>query len=404
MLFLLLIGHLYSAPLNYEALPQMLEHNGEWKKGVELLNAAEARRGLLKRSFLPTLSARAGRESFTLGPGAARTQNYGTLEANINVYNGGRDRFMDKAREAHWLSMKAASDDTKRDVLQRSRQLWMAWRHHHEASVILKSTLERNAEHLKAAQRRVNAGLSTAADVLDFQQYSLELEQQLAREEEEVHDHGRTLMALLNLSELPSLAPLNEHAHDDALLEQTFSPESHPRARSIVAESEALKSASERGRRWWTPRVDVYGALSHYSDRQQFFDTRAQRDDLAVGAMITVPLFDGGEARREAQGLAAQVRGEEAFARQVQRELEAEYEKAQVHVRLMHKLLHQAQESIKVAKRYQEMTLDEYRRGVKMSPDLREASLRLGQAQLLEAQTRWDYESARADLMALLGK
>lgn len=404
MLLLLILGSLHAAPLSYQQLPELLASNGEWKKSQALIEAADARRGALKRSFLPTLMARAGRESFTLGPGAARTQNYATLEANINVYNGGRDQFSEKAREASYAAGLADSDEIRRHVLSRTRDLWNAWRHHHEAVTILRDAIKLNQEHLKAANKRVRAGLTTEADTLDFKQYALELEQELAREEEEVDDHGNLIAAILGLSERPTLPVAFAHVHDDKLLTEPFSPESHPKTRAVLADAETLKANSIRSKRWWAPRVDVYGALTHYSDRQQFFDTAAQREDMAVGAMITVPLFDGGEARRETQALEHTRRGEELYAAQLKRELLAEHDKALVHVKLTHNLLHKAGESKKLAERYMALTLSEYQRGVKNSPDVREANERLANARLNEAQTSWDHATARANLMGLLGK
>jgi outer membrane protein TolC len=404
MWILILIGSLQAAPLPYQQLPDLLTTNGEWRKSQSLIEAADARRGTLKRSFLPTLMARAGRESFTLGPGSARTQNYATLEASVNVYNGGRDKFQDRAREASYAAGMADSDDVRRHVLSRTRDLWNAWRHHHEAVKILTETLKQNEVHLKAAEKRVRAGLTTEADTLDFRQYALELEQELAREEEEVDDHGKLLAAVLGLAELPSLPVSPNHAHDDTLLNEPFSADAHPKTRAVLADAETLKANSTRSNRWWTPRVDVYGALTHYSDRQQFFANNSQREDMAVGAMVTVPLFDGGEARRETRALEHTRRGEELYAVQLKRELAAEHEKALVHVKLTHNLLHKAAESKKLAERYMTVTLSEYQRGVKTSPDVREANERLANTRLSEAQTQWDHETARANLMGLLGK
>jgi outer membrane protein TolC len=404
MWILFLAGVLHAAPLPYQQLPDLLTTNGEWRKSQSLIEAADARRGALKRSFLPTLMARAGRESFTLGPGNARTQNYATLEASVNVYNGGRDKFLDKAREASYAAGMADSDDVRRHVLSRTRDLWNAWRHHHEAVKILTDTLKVNEGHLRAAEKRVRAGLTTEADTLDFRQYALELEQELAREEEEVDDHAKLLAAVLGLSERPSLPESATHVHDDGLLTVSFQPENHPKTRAVLADAETLKANSLRSNRWWTPRVDVYGALTHYTDRQQFFANDSQREDMAVGAMVTVPLFDGGEARRETRALEHTRRGEELYAAQLKRELAAEHEKAIVHVKLTHNLLHKAAESKKLAERYMTVTLAEYQRGVKNSPDVREANERLANARLGEAQTQWDHETARANLMGLLGK
>ena len=403
MLFLFMAAAL-AAPLDYNSLAARLQNNGEWKKSHLLLEAAEQRRGALKRSFLPTVVARAGREQFTLGPGPRRTQSYATLEANINVYNGGRDSLSDDVRVSASQQKGAEGEGLRRSVLTRTRELWNAWQHHQAAVDAIKTSLAENERHWKEAKKRVRAGLATEADTLDFEQFGLELKQSLAREEEEVHDHGRLLQAVLQLPEPPALPTASTHEHADELLDTPFDPSAHPAARAQNAEALGLKAQAAKAERWWRPRVDVYGAVTRYSDRQQFFEHERDREDIAVGAMLSVPLFDGGEARRESRSWALAQAAEEAHAAQTQQELRASHEKALVHVRLTHDLLHQAQESLRLAERYMQVTLAEYQRGVKLSPDVREANARVNQAQLNLAQTRWDHETARVHLMELLGQ
>ena len=403
MWFILFCTQVWAAPLSHEALPKLLENNGQYQEQTLLLDAIETKKGVLRRSFIPRLEGRIGRERFTLGPGATREHSYATLEARLNLFNGGKDQLTHKQQALATLSQTQEKETTQRRILTRVRSLWNAWVHHNSAVTIIQAALVQNAKHLSAAQKRQRAGLATIADELIFQQYALELEQELAREEEEVDDHAKILQAVLNLSEIPTLPSVPKMTHLDELIERPFKTDSHPETQQLSLKAQGLALERMKQSRWWTPRLDVYGAITQYSDRQQFFDRSQDRDDVAIGAMITFDFYDGGTALAERRAKTFETRAQELLTEQRSRELLAEHEKSVVHVRLTHKLLDKAQASLKLAEKYLQVTLSEFQRGVKNSPDVREANHLVLTSQLNVAQTRWDHDEAQTHLMEYLG-
>lgn len=403
MWFVLFCSQVLAAPLPSEALPRLLEKNGQFQEQQLLLDAIESKKGVLRRSFIPRLEGRVGRERFTLGPGATLEQSYATLEARLNLFNGGKDRLAGQQQALAVLSQTHEKETGQRRILTRVRSLWNAWVHHNSAVTIIKAALEQNSKHLTAAQKRQRAGLATIADELIFQQYALELEQELAREEEEVDDHAKMLQAVLNLSELPTLPGEAKMVHLDELIERTFVADDHPESQKHAIKSQGLALERMKQARWWTPRLDIYGAITQYSDRQQFFERSQDRDDVAIGAMITIDLYDGGSSLAERRAKVFETRAQELLKEQRSRELTAEHEKSVVHVRLTHKLLEKAQASLKLAEKYRQVTVSEFQRGVKNSPDVREANHLVLTSQLNVAQTRWDHDEAQTHLMEFLG-
>jgi outer membrane protein TolC len=403
MWFVLFCTQVWAAPLSHEALPKLLEKNGQYQEQVLLLDAIEAKKGVLRRSFIPRLEGRVGRERFTLGPGPTREQSYASLEARLNLFNGGKDHLANKQQGLATLSQTHEKETTQRQILTRVRSLWNAWVHHNSAVTIIQAALVQNAKHLSAAQKRQRAGLATIADELIFQQYALELEQELAREEEEVDDHAKMLQAVLNLNEIPTLPSTPKMIHLDELIERPFVADKHPETQQHSIKAQELALERMKQSRWWAPRLDVYGALTQYTDRQQFFERSQDRDDVAIGAMITIDLYDGGTALAERRAKVFETRAQGLLQEQRSRELVAEHEKSVVHVRLTHKLLEKAEASLKLAEKYLQVTLSEFQRGVKNSPDVREANHLVLTSQLNVAQTRWDHDEAQTHLMEFLG-
>jgi len=187
------------------------------------------------------------------------------------------------------------------------------------------------------------------------------------------------------------------------LIERPFVADKHPETQQHSIKAQELALERMKQSRWWAPRLDVYGALTQYTDRQQFFERSQDRDDVAIGAMITIDLYDGGTALAERRAKVFETRAQGLLQEQRSRELVAEHEKSVVHVRLTHKLLEKAEASLKLAEKYLQVTLSEFQRGVKNSPDVREANHLVLTSQLNVAQTRWDHDEAQTHLMEYLG-
>jgi outer membrane protein len=123
-----------------------------------------------------------------------------------------------------------------------------------------------------------------------------------------------------------------------------------------------------------------------------------------MGARLVLPIFDGLEGLAEARSAAKQAHAYEVRAAQTSRELLARFESSRQELKLAHDLVHGAERNVEQARQYLAATLSEYARGLKNSPDVLGASQRYVDSRRRLADLRRDYQLARADLLAMLGR
>lgn len=393
--------------LRFEDIPRLVAAKNRAVSGAErLTDAARARTGYLGRSYLPTLGLQAGGERFETLRFEPKTQPYGHLEARINLYRGGRDRLGGRSVEPQ---VDAASAEARRVMaaeLGSARKTYWRLVSDRETAKVVEGAITQNAKLLEMANRRINRGLATETDRLEF-----EIQRSQLHEELEGLNHAAILLEIRLAAALglPHGAKLRtpesiEHAHDEALLAAPFEAASHPDARSLDARRRSLELERMKAGRWWAPSLDVYGGYYLYTLRERDSSSQRERGDKAVGARLAVPLFDGLRSRTDERSLRLQAEGVARQRSQRELALDAEVRVAKEDLKHDHELIHYAEERIEQGRKYLARTLDEYERGVKNSLDALGAAQRYLGYSRLYAERRRDYQITKADLLALLGE
>lgn len=86
------------------------ERNENVQAAASTLKAQTERTGSLTRSFLPRLSADVGGEQFKAGSAAMESQSYWKIEAQMNLYRGGRDGIEETIRDSNVKIAKTQLD------------------------------------------------------------------------------------------------------------------------------------------------------------------------------------------------------------------------------------------------------------------------------------------------------
>jgi outer membrane protein len=407
LLLLAVAGRAQVVELSFDDLPRLVAERNENASGAEsLADSARARTGHLGRSFLPAVDAVGGAERFQTGRYPYRGEPYGALEARLNVFRGGRDLFEDRLREAQRLGAEAGARKARETELTQARKAYWELVSLKELAALLKDGVADNEKHVQMAARRIARGLAAETDRLEFQIYASQLQEEIESAEHEVLLVQMRLAALLGAApgtryQTPETVP---HDHDDATLAATLDPAVHPDVAS--AKAGAAAAAAQRGEaiRWWTPSLDVYGGYYLYTLRDRDYLDRGARDDRAVGARLSLPLFDGLRSKRDADAFAKQARGYEQQASQRARAVAAQVEVTKEDLKHEHELVHRSEERIAQGKKYLALTLDEYGRGVKNSLDVLGAAQRYTAFARQYAERRREYQAVRCDLLALLGR
>lgn len=393
--------------LKFEDLPRLVAGKNQAVSGADrLVEAARARTGHLGRSYLPSLGVEAGGERFQTLHYGWDTQPYGHAEARLNLYRGGRDRLSGLAFERQ---ADLASADARKALaaeLAAARSTYWELVSGRETAKLVEGALDENEKLLAVANRRINRGLATETDRLEF-----EISRSLLREELESLLHA-SLLLQIRLSAALGLPPESrfttpvaiEHDHDESLLAEAFDAASHPDARALEARGRGLALARERTGLWWTPSLDVYGGYYLYTFRERDSTSQRERDDKAIGVQLSLPLFDGLRSRTEAKALRLEAEGVERQKAQRTLAVDAEVRVAKEDLRHDHELIHYAEKRIQQGTKYLALTLDEYERGVKNSLDALGAAQRDLGYRRQYAERRRDYQLTKTGLLRLLNR
>ena len=138
---------------------------------------------------------------------------------------------------------------------------------------------------------------------------------------------------------------------------------------SLVQAEENEMAAKIQARSWW-PRVDAYLAQNQYNVRTgNVFDRQEGRETVG-GIRLTMNLFDFTSGNREAKALQAEASGAKSEALYLEKQIENEAHTEIAQIEFLHQQIHDAEENIKRAEKYYQITMSEYSRGVKNSPDV----------------------------------
>lgn len=391
--------------INEQSLESVYTDNPDFRSVRSRMEAAEALKGSLTRSFLPKVLLSYGRERYTTGPYYWVNQPYGGIEAKLNVYNSGKDKLENEARDKEAAIASIDASISRSLIISELRKALAHFAYLSEVKSILTDALNINDTNLKNAEKRINAGLTTNTDRLDFKQQKIQFSQELENLNFEQGQVLRLIATLLGKDpgesiqiDFSNIHP--EHHHEDKV---TTSAKTSLFVKKAVLASEVAKIDHEKAKRWWTPSFDVYSYALRMTQKEREYPRPGQRNDVSVGFRISMPIFDGGEGVREAAAQASLAKAKENEAKAQQLRIEREMQDAVKRLDLAHNLIHGAEDNAKIMSEYRKGILSEYSRGVKNSPDVLQASTRWIEAKTRFAEIKKNYQFARADALYLVG-
>ncbi len=396
-----------SVELQFDDLRSYLEtRNGEVEASRLSVQAAENRQGYLRRKFTPTLNLEGGVENFSTGPYNDLTQPYGAAVVNMNLFNGYKDSFNQRMIQTEMAQKKTEYDQKLMDELFKLRKLYWEYLYEKEVIEILTMASEMNQKNLGSAKVRINNGIATMTDQIEFEQNGLQVSQDLNRSKIELINREREIKAVIGLAGEEGIASSETipHEHQDNLMAEEFRVDEHRNNLWLNYERVLMDNQRKISRNWWTPSLDIYAGASHFTQKDRDYFSYSERNDLTLGVKVSMNLFDGGESYNQSKTLYLRTSAVEKEAQQVRRELGADYLNAKSLLELTHSQIHNAEDNVKKSEQYYKNTLNEYGRGIKNSPDVLQASQRLVNARLRLIELKKDYQVSRSSLLFSLGR
>lgn len=272
-LFLCLISTWSNAAidLNEAAIEKLVsERNNHVKAAMSQVDAQQILKGHLTRSFLPSINAFGGRENFKIGRSYWKSQPFVGVEAQINIFNSGKDRDLEKLRTQELEQAKLNANLGLRDELYKAKSTYWEVLYFAELEAILVDAIDKNKINLAASQKRFGAGFGSETDTVDFKITQTNLEQDLARIKQEKQKNLNLLRIYLGLnqSEEVKLEDKIPHVHEDKLLESKFKPDQNPVVLNDSIEISKNEVKAKQLSNWLSPQVDLYAGSVLETERE----------------------------------------------------------------------------------------------------------------------------------------
>ncbi len=385
-------------------LRQLLEQKNAVVAASRLeATAASQREGALSRSFMPSFALHGGRENSKLGSEKWRSYSVYGVEANFNLFNGGRDEIKNKISSLEASRKSAQVKRVAADELDKARVLYWELISLKEEATLLKTTIEVNNQNLAAAQKRVRSGVAANSDLFEFEMKAADLKRDSSKVDLILKEHTELLRLVLGFDESVTLTfpeSLNHEHDEDAGLTPSESQYDFLFKEQELLSQQFSLSANEQRRSWW-PRLDAFASISKVSANKT--EASAETNEALLGVKVTVNIPAGMESVREAQALEQEAAAAKLMAEHKRRETAIHLKAELAQVKLLHDQVHETEQNIARAERYYKITQSEYARGVKNSPDVLGASDKLFDARHSRLETIRDYQVAKSHLMSKLG-
>lgn len=380
------------------------EKNGHLKAEQMNISANESRTGHWARSFFPQISGAFGSEELKTGAQSSKGQEYWSIGASVNLFNGGRDRLEERLRS---MELEYSKGEYNLSYIFNLREAQIAFWEISASQKLIdlrQEELKKNQEYLNSAKRRVGAGLTTKADVVQFELHKSKLEQEIEQIHLRVDEAKSRLGAILSINDAHGIELNDELPRSIALEVAPMQPQDqieikqNQKAQSI----EMLRSQSEG--RWWLPQLDLYAshgipALSHEEDRALL-----NEKETLTGVRLTLDLGKGwgSQAEKKARDFKAKSLGYKVEQKML--ELRLLDQELRHDFAVSSKLFDDNEKIILKSSEFLKLTEVEYARGLRNGPDLLGAVRQYYEALEKSVGLRFSLLKTKASLQSLVSK
>lgn len=394
--------------LDFLTLPQQVEaSNLQVQSAATRVLAAQAREGYLFRNSMPQLNLTGGFERYKKGRNETDNNPYGGVEATLNLYNGGRDSLEEQRRLNQRNVAAAEAELTVRDQLLAARLAFIEADSLSQMAVLFTQEQQMQRTHRSAAQKRIQAGLSTTADRLDFDLRLKELDRAATSNHHEILHARQTLSLLVGQSKatsltLAALPPLSSLSPERVLTSNASDGLAHPTVSKLIAEAQDLALTASQEGRALRPKVEAYAGYAAVSGLEET-GSLSDRREGNVGLRVRVPLFDGGNAKSEALALQRQHQATQLAAQAAANQVVADAMMLRKHWDNLAAQAKDNEEALLLATQLHTQVLKEYRVGNKSSRDVLDATQRLFEARREKIMNQHDQYATLARLEHVQG-
>ncbi len=385
-------------------LDEGLKNSFVLKESEQQLKEAQARLRSARSVYFPQLSIDGGVQSNRFDD----TESEGGFvhgTAHLNLYRGGRDEAQAKIQLEESRLALISHQKLQEDIERKISKLYYELLYLAESLHLKEQAIQINKNQMEMARKRKAAGLTSDLDVIEFEFRAATLASDLNLLGFDEDAKERELRQILGREAGPKikvnghlLRPKIPPSSVESLLKSAL--ESNPDL--IQKESSAKISRLEKRSRLgqFLPQIDFEGRYGKLADDDEIYE---RNNNHVLMLKASIPIFTGlknsSDLRESSEKL---VRNEIAVAGQ-KNQLKLLIEQNLARSQSIQKRLDLEENNIQRAEKFYQMTIAEYRRGVRSSQDMAGAADRLFQAKQRNLEYRKEAYLSGLELSELLG-
>jgi outer membrane protein len=347
-----------------------LQENVEIRAYDSQIENLKQEKSINRSLFLPELALKIG-----VGSEKLKDFNYESdtgpftfLEGKLNLYRGGKDSITTQRTNVQITSAQLEKEIKLRELrIELSKKQNAIFLLDKKNALIERELKESNGQS-GMARKKVNAGLTTSVDLLDF-----ELKNKLLANEIEKNNIEKEQI----LSEIGILKGKKLFASEmtgelnDKLQLTLLNIETSPKFELAKRRLEISKMDQQNAKGDYLPSVDLEARWGQITPQKTFWKEEREHQ---VALSLTIPLFSGFSTQGKVQQTLIDVSQKERELNQAQLEQVTQLDIGKRKVELLKRNVAVLEATLAQAQRYKDFTIAEYKRGIKNSPDVISAS------------------------------
>ncbi|MBC7539332.1 MAG: TolC family protein [Bacteriovorax sp.] len=361
----LIVGALLSNSIVCAELP---ESNLEVNSFTSKLDSLGFEKKVNKSLFLPELSINGGLGSEKILDRSADTEKgpYLFLDGRINLYRGGRDSNTGLKTQTQIDITKIERELKKRNLNIESFKIISELNYLAKDNQLIVEELKNNKSEQAMAKKKVDAGLTTSVDLLDFELKSENLSNEMEKNNLKTKELELVLKNLYGGNvELETILKNYSDISQSSLSanESDLSPDILLVKKQLeLSELDKINIKAE-----YLPTVELEAKWGQITPHEKLLSTNREHQ---VALNINIPLFSGFSTEGKLQQVIIESTQKKRELRQGELNLSSKKEIDLKKIDLFKRLLSSNERLLSKAQKYRELTIGEYKRGIKNSPDV----------------------------------
>lgn len=393
-------GHIAISQLIAEAESQSLEI----KKAEENLKVSKSKLQSSYGAFVPKISLEGGPQISKFDS----VQENGTSlfgKAEWNIFNGGRDKSLTELHKDEFNLQEKQLQQLKNKIKRNVSRIYYELQFLLEKSSLLEKALALNSQQMKIAKAKNSSGFTSSSDVLEFDLRESTLKSDLVLLNQQLIAKSKELDVILSRDSIDAVEAVKGHL--ERIKIEPNRSEILSKAQKNNTEINAVELELARARldndlalSQFSPKLDLEAKYGKLASEETVFD---KNDNYTVSLKLSIPLFSGFSDYNNLKAAKALVSSAEKDKQQKSLAVTSELDTVITEIKALNQRLDIEEKNLERSETYYKLSLEEYRRGVKNSPDIVGASERLIDARIRNLEYRRDLILAQLKLEEISG-